>query len=303
MNVLFFFLIRYIYPEFISFFEYFLKINEDYVVNIKSGKISSINIFQSNVIFHQMIRKKSDGRFWEIDFLRGIAIILMVGFHFIYDLNHIRIIYYKLWEGPFDYASKIVASVFFVLVGISLTIRYNRVKNKDSAENIRSQFFIRGIKLIGLGLIITIISWLIIPDRFVIFGVLHCIGVSIILAIPFINKKMITIFLGGIIIIIGIYLKFITIDVNWFIPLGFVPPKFFSIDFFPLFPWFGIVLIGISLGHYLYPNGNRRIRLPINDQKKYIKNICFLGRHSLYIYFLHQPILFAVIFFILQPLL
>jgi uncharacterized membrane protein len=90
---------------------------------------------------------------------------------------------------------------------------------------------------------------------------------------------------------------------NWLIPIGFVPPKFFSIDFFPLFPWFGIVLIGIGLGHYLYPDGKRRFQIPIDDQKEIIKNICFLGRHSLYIYFLHQPILFAIIFFILQPLL
>jgi uncharacterized membrane protein len=253
--------------------------------------------------FKEMIRKKPDGRFWEIDFLRGIAIVLMIAFHFIYDLNHIRIIYYRLWEGLFDYASKTVASVFFVLVGVSLTIRYNRTNKNESLEKNRYQFLIRGGKLIGLGMIITIISWLVIPERFVIFGVLHCIGISIILAIPFIDKSKISLIIGSIIIIVGIYLKFITVNVNWFIPLGFVPPRFFSIDFFPLFPWFGIVLVGISLGHCLYPKGKRRFQISINDQMKAIKNICFLGRNSLYIYFLHQPILFAIIFFILQPLL
>ncbi|HMA82892.1 MAG TPA: heparan-alpha-glucosaminide N-acetyltransferase domain-containing protein, partial [Candidatus Thermoplasmatota archaeon] len=49
--------------------------------------------------------KKADGRLWEIDFIRGIAIILMIAFHFIYDLNHYKIIYYKLWTGPFAIAA------------------------------------------------------------------------------------------------------------------------------------------------------------------------------------------------------
>ena len=129
-----------------------------------------------------MIIKKPEGRYWEIDFLRGFAIILMVQFHFIYDLNHIRIIYYKLWEGPFDFASKVVASVFCLLVGISLTISYNKTRNTQSISQIRMRIFYRGVKLILLGMIITAISWIIIPSRFVIFGVLHSIGISIILS-------------------------------------------------------------------------------------------------------------------------
>lgn len=253
-----------------------------------------INKFYSHIVFMNM--KKSDGRFWEIDLLRGIAIILMVIFHFFYDLNHLKIIYYKLWEGPFDYASKIVAAIFFLLVGLSLTINYNKNRDKISASDIRRKFGIRGLKLLFFGFIITVISWVIIPERFVIFGVLHCIGISIILAIPFISYIIPNILIGSILVTLGLILDYVTFDFSWFIPLGFLPPRYFSIDYFPLFPWFGVILVGLALGNYLYPAGQRRFQFKTEQVEGMSKNICFIGRHSLPIYFLHQPIIFVFIF-------
>lgn len=247
-----------------------------------------------------MIIKRSDGRFWEIDLLRGIAIILMLIFHFIYDLNHLKIIYYKLWEGPFDYASKSIAAVFFILVGISLTISYNKTVGNLSLSDIRRKFAIRGLKLLFLGFIITGVSWLIIPERFVIFGVLHCIGISIILTIPFISYCKLNVIIGGLLVSFGFILDYLTFGFSWLIPLGFVPPRYFSIDYFPLFPWFGVILIGLALGNYLYPGGQRRFQFSIDQVEGMPKRICFIGRHSLPIYFIHQPILFAIIFLILM---
>lgn len=247
-----------------------------------------------------MIIKRPDGRFWEIDLLRGIAIILMIIFHFIYDLNHLKIIYYKLWEGPFDYASKSIAAVFFILVGISLTINYNRNIGKSSVSYIRRKFATRGLKLLFLGFIITGVSWFIIPERFVIFGVLHCIGVSVILAIPFIPYVLPNIIIGGLLVSFGFILDYLTFSFNFLIPLGFVPPRYFSIDYFPLFPWFGVILIGLAFGNYFYPNGQRRFQFIFNQTKGISKKICFIGRHSLPIYFIHQPILFAFIFLVLM---
>lgn len=247
-----------------------------------------------------MMLKKPDGRFWEIDLLRGIAIILMIIFHFIYDLNHLKIIYYKLWEGPFDYISKSIAAVFFILVGISLTISYNKNKDNISVSDIRRKFALRGLKLFFLGLIITGVSWVIIPERFVIFGVLHCIGISIVLAVPFISYKISNIFIGGLLVVFGFILDHLTFDFSWLIPLGFVPPRYLSIDYFPLLPWFGVVLVGLALGNYLYPDGQRRFQFKIDPGEGISKRICFIGRHSLHVYFLHQPILFAFIFLVLM---
>ena len=242
-----------------------------------------------------MIIKQAGDRLWEIDFLRGIAIVLMIIFHFIYDLNHFSIIYYKLWEGPFAYTSSIVASIFVLLVGVSLTINYNKKRNQMSQKEIQKNWVIRGTKLFSLGLLITVISFIIIPDRFVIFGILHCIGISIILSIPFITFTWHNLLFGSILIGSGLYLRLLSFDFSWLIPIGFLPPKYYTIDYFPLLPWFGVVLIGISLGHYLYPKGQRRYHIPDIPIKGFNQKICFMGRHSLQIYFLHQPVLISII--------
>ncbi len=241
----------------------------------------------------------ADDRLWEIDFIRGIAIILMICFHFIYDLNHFSIIQYKLWKGPFAIASSISASLFIIIVGISLTISYQKKKTKMTLPDIRTQFIKRGLKLFSLGLIITIVSWVIIPERFVIFGVLHCIGICIILSIPFLSRLKLNLALGSIMIIIGLSLRLISFGFTWLIPFGFLPDQYFTIDYFPLLPWFGVVLIGISLGNFFYPQGQRKYRLLERTTNKIHQNICFIGRHSLPIYFIHQPLLIGFVFIIL----
>jgi uncharacterized membrane protein len=240
--------------------------------------------------------KQANGRLWEIDFLRGIAIILMIIFHFIYDLNHFSVIYYKLWIGPFAYASSIIASVFVILVGISLTIYYNRKKENFSLSLIHIKLIKRGIKIFSLGMLITAVSYIIIPERFVIFGILHCIGVSIILSLPFLKYKWHNIFLGCVFIVFGLFLRLYTFDFSWLLPIGFLPPKYFTIDYFPLLPWYGVVLVGIALGNFLYPEGQRRFHLPDHSSVGISQKICFMGRNSLHIYFIHQPILILIIF-------
>jgi len=238
---------------------------------------------------------KADGRLWEIDFFRGLAIMLMILFHFIYDLNHFSVVSYILWKGPFAYAASITASIFVVLVGISLTISYNKRKLRFPLTTVRLQFIKRGFTLFGLGLLITLVSWMIIPERFVIFGILHCIGLSIILSIPFLTYTRLNIIFGSSMIIIGLFLRLFTFGFSWLLPVGFLPPNYFTIDYFPLLPWFGVVLLGIAIGNIFYPNGERRFQLDDKSSIGLSKNICFIGRHSLPIYFVHQPLLVGII--------
>jgi len=201
----------------------------------------------------------------------------------------------NLWIGPFAYAASITASVFVVLVGVSLTISFNKKRKKLSLSDIRIQFVKRGLKLIGFGLLITVVSWLVIPERFVIFGILHCLGVSIILSIPFISFTRLNLLLGGLIIGFGLSLRLFTFSFNYLILFGFLPPKYFTIDYFPLFPWFGVVLLGIALGNFVYPDGQRRFHLIDKSIHLVPEKICFIGRNSLPIYFIHQPVLVGCI--------
>jgi uncharacterized membrane protein len=188
------------------------------------------------------------------------------------------------------------ASIFILLTGVSLTISYNKIKNHFSSFEITIKYLKRGSKIFLLGLVISLITYWYIPERFVVFGVLHCIGTSIILSIPFIRLKFLNALVGLSIIILGIYLRIFTFDFHWLLPFGFVPQLFYTVDYFPLLPWFGVVLLGITLGNMYYTDGKRTFQLKNESNNIIVRKMCFLGRNSLLIYFIHQPILFAIIY-------
>ena len=242
-----------------------------------------------------MILKRGKDRFWEIDFLRGFAIILMIFFHIIYDLNFFSITNFRIYSGIILYIARLSASIFVVLAGISLSISYSKSKNWLKTNDIILKFIKRGLKILFLGVIISVITWFYIPRGFVVFGILHFIGTSIILSLIFIRYRVINIIFGLFFIIVGFYLKSLTFDFNILIPLGFIPNNFWTIDYFPLFPWFGIFLIGISIGNIIYPDFKRKYEIKDLSKKLLVKSFCFLGRNSLLIYFLHQPIIIGII--------
>ena len=243
---------------------------------------------------------KSSNRFWEIDFLRGIAIILMITYHILFDLNFFNVYSINLHLLPFRLFLYPTGTTFLLLVGISLTLSYARSQKKIPTKKLPLKFFLRGLKIFGFGIIITIITWFLVPESFIIFGVLHCIGISIILAYPFLQIRIPNLIIGIVFILSGIALRTMVFDFNWLVWLGFAPSGFSTIDYFPLLPWFGVVLIGIFIGKTLYPNHNRKFELSDLSRYKPINSLCFLGRHSLVIYLLHQPILIGIIYLLLK---
>ncbi|MFA6268535.1 MAG: heparan-alpha-glucosaminide N-acetyltransferase, partial [archaeon] len=118
-------------------------------------------------------------RFWEIDFLRGIAIVMMVVFHFLWDLNYFGYIQVDLYKGFFGLFQIATAGLFLLLVGVMLAVGAER-HNK----NYSLHFVKRGIKIFCAGLLVTIVTFIFFPQNFVYFGILHLIGVSIIISIP-----------------------------------------------------------------------------------------------------------------------
>ncbi len=232
-------------------------------------------------------------RFWEIDFSRGIAVILMVIFNYAFTLRYFSV--YSLgggwtfwWLFP-----RMVASMFIFLAGVSLAISYNRAKK--SGKGIRIKFLFRGIKIFGYGLIISAVTWVLFPKEFIIFGILHFIGISIILSVPFLNiSRSKTIISALLFIAAGIYLQGFVFDFPWLLWLGLMPYNFQTFDYFPLLPWFGVMLLGILAGNLFYPKRNRSFKF---RKKTAIANpLCFLGRHSLAIYLLHQVVLVGLLY-------
>ena len=233
-------------------------------------------------------------RFWEIDALRGIAIIMMIASNFVTDLQYFA--GYASYETFWWVFARTTAFIFIFLVGISLTISYSRAKQDEKANFWK--YFKRGSYIFALGLIITVTTFFFLQQDFIRFGVLHLIGISIILSFPFLKiKKYTWIFpLAILLILAGEFIKNIYINSNWLLWLGLTTQTFSSIDYFPLLPWFGVVLLGIVFGKLLYPNATRGHILKIaGSEHRITKPLSFLGRNSLLIYFIHQPILLGLL--------
>lgn len=242
-------------------------------------------------------------RFWEIDSLRGIAIVMMIAFHFFYDLNYFKVYSINVYEGFWWAFARATATIFIFLVGISLTLSYARAKKSRTKADLGKKYFLRGIKIFSWGLLITAMTWIFLKEGFVVFGILHFIGIAIVLAYLFLGLKFWNLLLGIIFIFFGLYLKSITFDFYWLIWLGLKPNYFYAIDYFPLLPWFGVVLIGLFFGKMLYPKGKRVFYIADLSKVSFIKALSFLGRNSLLIYLIHQPILIALLYVLLRPTL
>lgn len=241
-------------------------------------------------------------RYWEVDTLRGIAIVLMVYFHLTWDLVFFGVQDYVMTSGPWSWFARFIATMFITVAGISLVLSYNRAKDNLSLSEIRRKVILRGARIFGYGLIITIATYFFLDFRgdrgFVIFGILHAIGFSIMGAAFFLPRQLrwVSLAVGLIFVAIGFYVDSMASNSPWLIPLGVKQFGRFMVDYYPVFPWFGVMLIGLFIGHTLYPDGVSRVQMPDFSNFLPIRGLRFLGRHSLPIYLIHQPILMAILF-------
>lgn len=232
-------------------------------------------------------------RFWEIDALRGMAVVMMIAFHLLFDLNYIAGYSILLASGFWLAFARTTLLIFLLLVGISLGISYSRIKDKMNAKGIRKKYLKRGIKIFCYGLAITAVTFLAFPGNTIWFGVLHSIGISIILSIPLLSHKKLNIIIGLAVIILGLILTQFTASFPWLLWLGLQPTNFYTFDYVPLLPWFGVVLLGVFAGKSIYEKRTPGRMPPAS------RPLCFLGRHSLLIYLLHQPVLVGLLLLVL----
>jgi uncharacterized membrane protein len=236
--------------------------------------------------------ERKEERFIEIDLLRGIAIALMVCFHLLWDLD-----YYGL--NPLDkhiyWYSQICPVVFFSLVGMCLVLS---ARNKTTKQIVQ-----RGAIILAIGCIISLISMLIIPDKPVSFGVLHCIGLSIIIGAFFMKMRTKTLICIAVPIMgLGAFVN------NWHmsapniiqlvIGIHQADLSKFTVDYFPMLPWFGIVLFGMALCGVMYKDGKRQFPFPDLSRFVPVQMISWLGKHSLTIYLAHQPIIAGTLIYV-----
>jgi uncharacterized membrane protein len=236
------------------------------------------------------------GRYLEVDLLRGIGISMMVVSNFVTDLQ--LFLDYSGHQTFWWLFARATAFIFVFVSGLSFRISYSRTVKKTSKPY--RKYFMRFLRLFGLGMLITVVTYLFLEGMTVHFGILHFLGVATLLAIPFHrfgkwNFLCALFFLLACVPLGGFH------DGLLLLPLGIIPENYFTPDYFPIFPWFGVYLLGMTVGSIFYPDGSRKttFSLPANPPVYFI---AFTGRHTLLIYLAHQPILVGLLRLIYGPL-
>lgn len=225
-----------------------------------------------------------------IDILRGLALIAMAVYHLTWDLENFGYVWKgTVGAGAWKLFARSIASSFLFLVGVSLVLAHRR-----------------GIRWRPLGLrlaqvaagaaAISLVTVFATPRGFVFFGILHEIALASLLGLAFLRVPApLTALLGAAAIALPAAVSTPWTDpkVLAWIGLAETPPV--SNDYVPLFPWFGVVLLGIAAGRLLAGGGALDALRGLNARLKAFRPLASLGRHALLFYLLHQPILFGLV--------
>lgn len=241
--------------------------------------------------------EKLHGRVWAIDEARGLAILLMVVYHTFYDVVVIFGMNIPVFYSPFIQSLVILfAGLFIFISGTACHYSRNNLK--------------RGGICFLLGLALTTGTALVMPDEFIAFGILHMLGICMML-FPLLQK-----WISKISPSVGLPVALLLWALFFHLPdgylgfegllrismprqpyewrflfwLGFPPPGFFSSDYFPILPWIFCFLAGGFFGVLVKEN-----RLPSWFYHPHIRPLAFVGRHTLIVYLLHQPIVYGLL--------
>ena len=225
-------------------------------------------------------------RIWELDALRGLCILGMVIVHFVYDLVELYALVPMEYPEWFAFVKDWGGVLFLLLSGTCATLGSGHTR--------------RGLLVFACGMVCTAVTLGMYllgfsgKEIIIYFGVLHCLGVCMLLWGGF--RKLPTWalgVLGAALTAAGLWLRTRYVSFPWLIVLGFVPDWFASSDYFPLLPNLGFFLLGAVLGRTVYRQ--KTTRLPsVNKKSPALRFLTLCGRHSLRIYLLHQPILAGI---------
>ncbi|HJJ48043.1 MAG TPA: heparan-alpha-glucosaminide N-acetyltransferase [Methanocorpusculum sp.] len=230
--------------------------------------------------------------FFELDAARGFAIVLMILYHTIFCLYFFQTGLVP-WFDPVIFSGAPICFMFVFIAGVSTSLMVSKLAD---AKIKAKKLALRAVKILLCAALVSLVTYLVSPGCFVIFGVLHLIGVSALLMIPFVIGKIKALpaaICGAVVIV----LSFFTIRGPLFLlPLGFGPGTIAMLDYEPLVPWFGVILLGYAAGLVLYRGGARCKALSrLNEKPKALTPLCFLGRHSLIIYLIHVPVIILIL--------
>ncbi len=233
-----------------------------------------------------------------LDELRGFIIIFVVVYHLLFDLTVLFPAGMDDWM--FDpWMNNLRDGFVAVLVLISgISCLY-------SHSNLR-----RGFKTFAFGMVFTVVTYLFMPSELILFGILHFFGCCMMLY-ALLEKPIsqVPVWLGAGVCIL---LFFLTKDIYYgkiglfgytvnmpaffygkplLFPLGFASAGITSSDYYPMMPWAFMFFAGAFLGRII-----RKGKAPVWFYSSHLPWLAKIGRHTLLIYLVHQPILYSILY-------
>jgi len=215
-----------------------------------------------------------------LDGWRGIAMYLMLVYHFSFDLYMFGWISRDvMFSWPMELMQRFICYSFILCSGISCRFSRNNLK--------------RGLWCVGAGLLVIAGSYVAgAPIR---FGILQCLSACMILyalAGKWADKvpgKIAPILWIVLFVLTKLWTDAVTVEVRWLYWLGFIYPGYVSYDHFALLPWLFLFLLGTWLGGWL----KEHPELPIL-QKKAPAFLAWPGARTIWVYLAHQPLLYGI---------
>ncbi|HLB72237.1 MAG TPA: heparan-alpha-glucosaminide N-acetyltransferase [Candidatus Methanoperedens sp.] len=216
-----------------------------------------------------------------LDFIRGIDIVLMVIFNYSVTLRYFGLINARPDPVYWTIFPVSIASIFIFISGAAAFSSF-----QNNKENFSKRYFKRGGKLLFFAAFITLFTSVFLPGGTIYFGILHFFAFTSFLVPLFIRYDKLNLFSGLLIIYSGIYLQIKEFSFPYLFWLGFIPENFSTFDYFPLLPWLGMLLLGIYSGKWIIETTAH-----MKFRSKLASIFLFLGKNSLTIYLIHQPLL------------
>ena len=230
-------------------------------------------------------------RFNKLDLFRWIAIILMIIFHINYSLVNIFWIHYiNKYPNVWFIVWKIAAILFIFIAWISFYLALQKYK-----EKIYFKYFKVIFLLAIIASLISFFTYILINKQYIKFWIIHFFALSFFLLLFFYRFKYYNILFWLIFIIYWIF--FIPIIQNkYFYFLWFIYNWFKSADYYPIFPYFWIMLFWYSFALYLSDNWKLNILQSKNKQNIFDRILEYFWKNSLIIYLIHVPIIILIIY-------
>lgn len=226
-----------------------------------------------------------------LDLARSLALVGMAVFHFVFDLvlfGHLppEVIlagFWPLW-------ARVVASSFLILSGVGLSLAYG-----DGIDLRRLAR--RLIRIAGAAVLVSIGTRFAMGDQYVFWGILHMIALGSVMGLAFLRLPvLVTLAVAALVFWTGWTVASPVFDATPLLFLGLGAQPVWAVDYVPVFPWLAPVLVGVALGRWARKTGIwARIAAITVPKGGLWDRLALPGRHSLWVYLGHQPVLIALV--------